>query len=263
MKPIALAFVMAALPVAAFAEVQSKKVEYRHGDQTLVGYLAWDDAVAGARPGVMVVHEWWGLNDYARRRADQLAELGYVAFAADMYGDGKITQHAAEAREWAGQVRANQDAWRERALAGLAVLREQELVDPERLAAIGYCFGGSTALQIAFSGADVDGVVSFHGALPIPTDAQAAQTKAAILVCHGASDPFIPADVLQQFRDKVSTGGVDWRMIYYGGALHSFTNPDAGAAGVDGLRYNADADRRSWDDMQVFFREVFAEKTGS
>jgi dienelactone hydrolase len=138
----------------ADAAVQTKEVEYTHDGQKLKGFFAWDDAAQGKRPGVLVVHEWWGLNDYARKRARMLAELGYVAFAADMYGDGKTTQHPQEAGQWAGQVRMNQEAWRARGLAGLSVLKGHELVDTSRLAAIGYCFGGSTVLQLAFSGAD-------------------------------------------------------------------------------------------------------------
>lgn len=240
------------------AAIQTKEVEYTHDGQKLKGFFAWDDAVQGKRPGVLVVHEWWGLNDYARKRARMLAELGYVAFAADMYGDGKTTQHPQEAGQWAGQVRMNQQAWRARGLAGLNVLKGHELVDPSRLAAIGYCFGGSTVLQLAFSGADLDGVVSFHGALTPPeTDVKDLKTK--ILVCHGAADSFIPDEAVIKFRTGLDQAGADYQIVYYGGARHSFTNPDADAAGVEGLKYNKAADERSWAAMQRLFDEVFGQ----
>jgi dienelactone hydrolase len=238
------------------AAVQTKEVEYTHNGQKLKGFFAWDDAVQGKRPGVLVVHEWWGLNDYARTRARMLAELGYVAFAADMYGDGKTTTHPQEAGQWAGQVRMNQQAWRARGLAGLNVLKGHKLVDPSGLAAIGYCFGGSTVLQLAFSGADLDGVVSFHGALT-PPEADVKNLKTKVLICHGAADSFIPDDAVIKFRTGLDQAGADYQIIYYGGARHSFTNPDADAAGVEGLKYNKAADERSWAAMQRFFDEVF------
>src|SRR5262249_22152623 len=159
---------------------------YKHGDLELEGYLAWDDAVSGKRPGVLIVHEWWGLNDYARRRADQLAKLGYVAFALDMYGKGVLLKHPSEAGGRDTPVRSNVKDWRDRAIAGLKVLKSQEQCDASRLAAIGYCFGGSTVLQLAFTGADLKGVVTFHGALTPPSDDEGKQLKAKILICHGA-----------------------------------------------------------------------------
>src|SRR5262249_5378282 len=177
---------------AAPAAVQTKKIAYKHGDVECRGYLAWDDAVKGPRPGVLVVHEWWGLNDYARKRAEQLAQLGYIALAADMYGEGKTTNHPKEAGEMAGKVRANMEGWRKRAATALAGMKSQPRCDPTKLAAIGYCFGGSTALQMALSGADLKAVVSFHGALPTPSAAEAKQIKGTVLVCHGADDTFIP-----------------------------------------------------------------------
>jgi dienelactone hydrolase len=253
------AFVLTVVLVAASkadAAVQTNEVEYTHDGQKFKGFFAWDDAVQGKRPGVLVVHEWWGLNDYARKRARMLAELGYVAFAADMYGDGKTTKHPQEAGQWAGQVRMNQEAWRARGLAGLNILKGHELVDTSRLAAIGYCFGGSTVLQLAFSGADLDGVVSFHGALT-PPEADVKSLKTKILVCHGAADSFIPDDAVIKFRTGLDQAGADYQIVYYGGARHSFTNPDADAAGVEGLKYNKAADERSWAAMQRFFDEVF------
>ena len=174
------------------AEVQMKTVEYNDGDVALQGHFAWDDAIAGRRPGVVVAHAWWGLNDYARARAEMLAKLGYVAFAIDMYGKGKATEHAKEASAWMKQINANTERWQQRARLGLDVLRKHEFVDPTRLAAIGYCFGGSIVMQLAYSGAKLKGVVSFHGSLPVPTEQQVRNVKASVLIAHGHDDVFIP-----------------------------------------------------------------------
>jgi dienelactone hydrolase len=243
---------------SVYAEVKSRAIPYQHGDLQLEGYYAWDDAVSGKRPGIIIVHEWWGLNDYARRRADQLAKLGYAAFAVDMYGKGKLTEHPTEAREWASQVRKNVDDWQKRALAGLDVLKSQEQCDTSRMAAMGYCFGGSTVLQMAYTGTNLKGVVTFHGALPIPDESQAKAIKARILVCHGAADRFIPEDVIEKFRHVLDQAGTDWTMVYYSGARHSFTDPDADKHNVDGMKYQKEADQRSWKEMQEFYKEIFA-----
>src|SRR5262245_12620358 len=212
------------LTLSADAAVQTKKITYKDGDVECHGFLAWDDAEKGPRPGVLVVHEWWGLNDYAKKRAEQLAKLGYVAFAADMYGDGKVVDHPKDAGAMAGKVRANVDAWRKRALAGLDVLKSQPQCDKSKLAAIGYCFGGSTVLQLALAGTpDLQAVVSFHGALPAPSEAEAKQVKAAILVCHGANDSFIPEKAIGAFRGALDKAGVKYDFQSYAGAVHSFT----------------------------------------
>jgi dienelactone hydrolase len=241
----------------ARAALQTKEITYTCKGVTLKGYLAWDDAATGKRPGVLVVHEWWGLNDYARKRAEELAKMGYVAFACDMYGEGKTTQHPKEAGQMATEVRKNVETWRARALAGLKILQDHEAVDTKKIAAIGYCFGGSTALQLAYSGADVSAVVSFHGALPVPEEDQVKNIKAKILICHGALDSFIPEKTIQQVRAALDNGKADYEMIYYGGAVHSFTVPDADKHGIKGMGYNREADRRSWMHMQMLFREVF------
>ena len=232
-------------------------VEYKDGDVTLKGYLAYDDAKPGKRPGVLVIHEWWGLNEYAKSRAEQLAKLGYVAFAADMYGDGFVTTSAEEAGKHAGQFKEDRVAGRRRIRAGLAVLQQQKLVDAHRIAAIGYCFGGTSVLELARSGADVAGVVSFHGGLATPLPAKAGEVKAKVLVCHGADDAFESPAEIAAFQQEMREAGADWRMIYYGGALHSFTNPQSGKFGIPGVAYNEKADRRSWADMQQFFAEIF------
>jgi dienelactone hydrolase len=239
----------------SIAAVQSKTISYKHGNQEFKGFLAWDDASKEKRPGVLVVHEWWGLNDYARDRAKQLAEEGYIAFAADMYGDGKTAKHPDEAKQMATMVRQNVDEWVKRATAALEVLKSQPQCDTSKLGAIGYCFGGSTALQLAFSGADIDAVATFHAGLFEPTPEQVKRSKATILICHGAQDSFIPEEMLQKFRAALDAGKADWEMDYYAGARHSFTVKSADSLGIEGMKYNAEADKRSWARMQALFKE--------
>lgn len=241
----------------AMARIQTAVVPYNHGSLHLEGYLAWDDAVSGKRPGVLVVHEWWGLNDYARKRVEQLAAIGYVAFALDMYGKGKVTNHPDQAGKWMREIQSNVKDWQARVKNGLAILRSQEIVDKNRVAVIGYCFGGATAMQLAYSGVDVQGVVSFHGSLPLPTGEQAAYAKTRILIAHGNADPFISEEHIKEFRTKLDQAQVDWQMIIYAGARHSFTNPGADAYGIQALRYDRNADERSWQHMQLFFDEIF------
>jgi len=258
MKRLSLALLCLALTTqSAAADVKTKTIEYQHGDVKLQGYFAWDDSIEGQRPGVLVVHEWWGLNDYARSRAKQLAQLGYVAFALDMYGKGKVTEHPKQAGKWAGMIRKNINQWQERSLLGLKQLQRHELVDRSRIAAIGYCFGGATVMQIAYSGADVRGVVSFHGSLPPATPEQQKKIKAKILVHHGASDGFIPEERIAAFKKALTEAKADWHFVTHGGAVHSFTNPGADKRGIDGLKYDPAADRRSWEHTQLFFDEIF------
>jgi dienelactone hydrolase len=240
----------------AGAAVKTQEVTYSFDGVPLKGFLAWDDAADGKRPGVLVVHEWWGLNDYARKRAEQLAGLGYVAFACDMYGNGKNTEHPTEALQFATEVRKNLKTWQGRAQAGLKVLAENEHVDASKLAAIGYCFGGSTALQLAYTGADLKAVATFHAALPVPTPEQAKAVKAKLLINHGAADSFITPETIQKFRSALDEAKVDCKFVAYEGAQHSFTVPGIDAKGVKGLAYNEAADRASWEAMQQLFRET-------
>lgn len=249
---IALSFVS-----VSWAEVRTQEINYQDGDQQLKGYMAWDDAIKGKRPGVIVVHEWWGLNDYAKKRARQLAELGYVAFAADMYGPGKVTMHAKDAQGWMTQITQNQQAWQNRALLGLDQLKANPDVDKSKLGAIGYCFGGATVMQLAYAGADLDAVVSFHGSLPPATPEQAAAVKAHVLIAHGDIDPFVPAERIVQFKKALSDANVDWEMDIYANTKHGFTNPDAGSFGMEQLAYNKKADERSWKRMKAFFADIF------
>lgn len=252
---MATAFGMILAAGQALAAVKTETIEYKDGDATLKGVLAWDDAVSGMRAGVLVVHEWWGLNDYAISRAKQLAGEGYVAFALDMYGDDKVTEHANEAGEWSKQISSNIDAWVARANAGLAVLKAQPQTDAANVAAIGYCFGGSTVMQMAYAGSDVKAVVSFHGSLP-PAGEDVTSIKPRVLVAHGRDDAFIPADRIKAFQEGMDRVKADWEMTIYSGARHGFTNPDAGKFGIDNVVYNETADKRSWAAMLRLFDET-------
>ncbi|MFH2055657.1 MAG: dienelactone hydrolase family protein [bacterium] len=241
----------------ALAEIHTEVVEYDHEGVTLEGYLAYDTDISGVRPGVMVAHEWTGLGDYAKSRTERLARLGYIAFAADIYGKGIRPQTSEEASAQATIYRSDRALMRARAAAGLEVLRRQKLCDPQRLAAIGYCFGGGVVLELARSGADLAGVVSFHGNLDTPNPDDAKQIKCSVLVAHGAADPYVNREQVEAFVAEMNAAAVDWYMIEYGGAVHSFTNPDSGSDPAKGAAYNEAADRRSWQAMQDFFAEIF------
>jgi len=242
---------------SAMAEVRSAPVAYKDGADNLTGYLYWNDAVEGKRPGVLVVHEWWGLNDYAKDRAKQLAELGYVAFAADMYGGNKVTSHPAQAKEWMMATVSNLDDWRRRAQKGLDKLASLAITDDSRLAAIGYCFGGATVMQLAYTGADLVAVVSFHGSLPLPNGSEAQKIKGRVLVEHGNADAFVPAERAEAFKAAMKDAGVNLTFHGYDGARHAFTNPDAGSFGIDNLKYDEAADEASWRAMLQTFNAVF------
>ena len=252
---LAIAFVFAGISPAR-AGVKSEVVEYRQGDVVLEGYLAYDDSFKGKRPGVVVAHEWFGQTSYERKRAEQLARLGYVAFAIDMYGKGVRAKDGKEAAALAGKYMGDRKLMRARAAAGLDVLRSRPEVDPTRLAAIGYCFGGTTVLELARSGADLAAVVSFHGGLSTPTPDDARNIKAKVLALHGADDPLVPMQQVVAFQEEMRKGKVDWEFISYGGAVHRFSNPAAGNDPSTGLAYNERADRRSWEAMKVFFAET-------
>ena len=249
-----MSVIMLILCLAATAEarIQAQVVEYRHGGVILQGYLAYDDAFKGKRPGVLVVHEWWGINDFIRERTENLAKLGYVALAADIYGKGVRTTDFQEAVAISGKYKKEPELLRSRARAGLAKLKSLKQTDGKNLAAIGYCFGGTTVLELARSGSDVRGIVSFHGGLGTEDPSEAKNIKASVLVLHGADDPFVPPEEVKKFQDEMRQAGVDWQMIFYGGAVHSFTNPDAGNDKTKGTAYQEKADRRSWQAMRDF-----------
>ena len=243
--------------LSASAHLHSEIIEYKQGDTALKGYLVYDSAVSGPRPGVLVVHEWWGLNEYARSRADQLARLGYVAFAVDMYGNGTVVRTPQEAGAMAGALKNNRPLMRERINAALATLKAQPQTDPKRIAAIGYCFGGTVALELARSGADIAGVVSFHGGLDTPTPADAKNIRCKVLVLHGADDPYVPSAQVQAFQEEMRAAHVDWQVNLYSDAVHGFTNPNNGTDKSKGLAYNEKAALRSWEAMKQFFAEIF------
>jgi dienelactone hydrolase len=246
--------------VSAYADIKGEPVEYTAGNMVLKGYLAYDEGIKGKRPGVLVVHEWWGHNEYARKRASMLAELGYIALAVDMYGDGKQAAHPDDAGKFAGEVMQNMEVAKARFMAAMELLKKHETVDSKHIAAIGYCFGGGVVLQMARLGVELDGVVSFHGSLSTPKPAQPGAVKAKILVCHGADDQFIPLEQIDRFKEEMKNAKADFQFISYPGATHSFTNPDADAFAKKfgmPIGYNAEADKNSWADMQKFFKTIW------
>jgi dienelactone hydrolase len=258
LTPFAIAIALALLASASIAraEIKTQTLEYKDGEATLKGYLAYDDAAQGKRPGVLVVPEWWGVNDYVKSRADQLAGLGYVALVADIYGDGFNTTDAKVAGQKAGE--AKQAGWlRSRGRLAIEQLRKHDRVDPQNVAAIGYCFGGSTVLELARAGEELKGVVSFHGSLDTKQPAQAGQVKAKILVLHGAADPFVPPQQLEAFVKEMKEAKADCQVVQYPEAQHAFTNPDVDKAKLDGAKYNKVADEQSWQAMRQFFRDLF------
>lgn len=240
----------------AHAAVRAETVAYKHGDAALEGTLVYDDAVKKARPGVLVLHEWWGHGPYVRRRAEELAKLGYVAFAADMYGKGVYAKNHEEAGALSGALRKDRQLMRARALAGLEVLKNNSRTDPKKLAAVGYCFGGTSALELARAGTDIAGVVSFHGGLDTPSPETTRNVKAKILVLTGAEDKFVSSAIVG-FEEEMRKAQADWQLVSYGGAVHSFTVKEAGNDPSKGMAYNEKADRRSWQAMRDFLREIF------
>jgi dienelactone hydrolase len=256
MKLILPLLLATACAVSAPAKIVTKTIEYQQGEATLEGVLVWDDAVKTPRPGVLVVHQWLGLTDYEKHRAEMLARLGYVAFCADIYGKGLRPKDASEAGGYAGKYKADRQLLRARVNAALEELKKSNLVDPKRIAAIGYCFGGTAVLELARSGAELNGVVSFHGGLDSPAPADGKNIKCKVLALAGADDPFQKADDLTAFESEMRDAKVDWQIVFYGGAVHSFTQPDPGFVNP-GARYNEKADKRSWQAMQDFFGEIF------
>lgn len=255
MKMMLITFAVFATLVAR-AEIRTETIEYKDGETTLEGHLAYDPALAGKRPAVLVVHQWKGITDGEKKRAEMLAKLGYVAFCADIYGKGVRPKSVQEAGAQAGKYKSDRALLRQRANAGLNWLKQHERVDAKRIAAIGYCFGGTTVIELARSGAGVSGVVSFHGGLDSPTPTDGKNIKCRVLALHGADDPFVPEKDLAAFETELREAGVDWQLIKYGGAVHSFTDWSADGS-MKGAKFDARADARSWEDMRQFFAELF------
>lgn len=245
------------IPLEMQAAVVGKAVEYQHGADVLEGYLAYDDAVQGKRPGVLVVHEWRGLDEYAKSRAEQLAALGYVAFAVDMYGKGIRAKDHEEAARLAGIYKSDRTLMRERAKAGYDYLKSYPLTDSGRIAAIGYCFGGTTVLEMARAGFDLKGAASFHGGLSTPVPAGRGEIKTKIIIFHGAEDPFVTTEEVEQFQQEMRAAGANWEFIELEGAVHSFTVPQAGTDKSKGAAHHEEADKRSWVLLLRFFDEIF------
>lgn len=255
--PAWIALALALLSVRASAEIKRETIEYRDRDTVLEGVLVYDTAASGKRPGVLVVHQWKGLGDYELKRAEMLAQLGYVAFCADIYGKGVRATNPQDAGQLAGKYKNDRALLRARVNAALATLSQQSTVDTARVAAIGYCFGGTTVLELARSGANLRGIVSFHGGLNTPTPADAKNIHAKVLALHGADDPFVPPAEVEGFAKEMRDAKVDWQLVSYGGAVHSFTDFGAGSDNSKGAAYNERADHRSWQAMKTFFAEIF------
>lgn len=258
-KLIGILVLSLVVPVAQ-AKLVGKVVHYQEGDTKLSGYLAYDTKFKGKRPGILVVHEWWGQNAYARKRAKMLAKLGYVAFALDMYGNGKTATHPKDAGKFAKMVSSNMPLAKARFLAALDQLKANPLTDSDKIGAIGYCFGGGIVLQMARQGVDLKGVASFHGSLGTKEPAKPGEVKADIMVFNGEADPFTTKEQLEAFTQEMQNAGAHFEIVNYPGAKHSFTNPDATALGKKfklPLAYDAKADKDSWAKMQVFFKTLF------
>ncbi|MGD1076461.1 MAG: dienelactone hydrolase family protein [Thermodesulfovibrionales bacterium] len=266
MKKVWIVSVVFSLAVAvtgvagAKVDIEGKEVSYSAGGVVMKGYLAYDRNVTGRRPGVLVVHEWWGLNDYARKRARMLAEIGYTALAVDMYGEGRQAMHPDDAGKFSSELMKNFATAKARFMAAKEFLEKQPTVDPERIAAIGYCFGGGIVLNMARLGVDLKGVASFHGSLAAVTPAQPGAVKARILVLHGADDKFVTPEQVEAFKNEMKNAHANFRFITYPGAMHGFTNPDADEYAKKfnlPLGYNAEADKKSWEELKKFLQIVF------
>jgi dienelactone hydrolase len=240
--------------------MRAESIEYRDGDVTLKGYVAFDDQTSHKQPGILVMPEAFGLGVHAKERAGRLAALGYVALAGDPYGNGLEVTDLQEAIKHAGALREDPAKFRQRARVALDKLASLPQVDVNKLAVIGYCMGGTFSLELARDGAPLKGAVSFHGGLETQRPAVAGQIKAKILVCHGADDPFVPPAQVNAFAEEMTKAGADWQVISYGGTVHSFTNPNAGSVGMEGIAYNKQSDERSWKAMRTFFDEIFGER---
>lgn len=249
------------IETASTHDIQGEEISYEAGGASLKGYMAWDANQKGPRPGVIVVHEWWGHNEYVRRRARMLAEQGYAALALDMYGDGKLAQHPEDAQKFMMEVISNADVARARFMAAYELLKKHEVTDATKVAAIGYCFGGAVVLQMARLGTDLDGVASFHGSLAAQgAPAASGAVKAKVLVLHGADDSLVPKEQVAAFKKEMDAAGVDYTFIEYAGAKHAFTNPAATENGKKfgmPLAYDEAADKQSWAELEKFLDGLF------
>jgi dienelactone hydrolase len=255
MKVLLLIIIAPFLARYADAEIITKEVTYIHDTVRFKGFLAYDNAVKGKRPGVLVAHEWWGLNDFAKTQAKNLARMGYAAFAVDLYGNGRSTDDIKIAGQLAGELRGT-PRLRERMKAGFAAMNSLDLVDSKRVGAIGFCFGGTAVLELAYSGADCKGIVTFHGGLISPKEDDLKNIKAKLLVLHGAEDHTMTPEMISQFQESMRKSGADWQMMYFSNTVHSFTNPASGNDPSKGVAYNPLSAGRAFSYMKMFLEEV-------
>lgn len=240
--------------------IVGEEISYSTDETTMNGYISYDESSSEKRPGILVVHEWWGHDEYSRSRADMLSELGYVALAVDMYGNGQQASHPEDAQKFAGNVMGNFDTARARFTAALETLKENPMVDTEQIGAVGYCFGGSVILAMANDGLDLDGVAAFHAGLQLPVMPQEG-ISSRILILNGAEDPFVTAEQVEALTGALESTEADFQYINYEGAVHAYTNPGADSLGQQfnlPLAYNAEADSLSWEEMKSFFNETFS-----
>ena len=255
---IAIFLTICSLP--ALADINTQQVNYQVDGVSLQGYLAIPKGLSEKTPGILVVHEWWGHNEYARKRAEMLAESGYIAFALDMYGDNKVTDHPKEAKQFMQEATRDSQVLTDRFNAALELLKQQEYIDPDRIAAIGYCFGGAVVLNMARAGTELKGVVSFHGSLATKNPAVKDKVKAKVLVLHGGNDALVPAEQVQAFEEEMQAANVDYELVIYEGVDHSFTNPAADEIGEKHsmpISYDQEADEDSWQRMKNLLIEIF------
>jgi dienelactone hydrolase len=256
---LVISFIIAGSAIVQ-AEIKGKTVEYSVNNVTLNGYLAFDDANKEKRPAILVVHEWWGITDYPKKRADMLASLGYVAFAVDMYGEGKVADNPNDAQKYAAESMKDVSLLKAKFIAAIEFLKRNEYVDSSRIAAIGYCYGGGVVLNMARAGVDLKGVVSFHGSLTPVIPIEKRKINAKILVCNGGSDKFVSEKNINDFKQEMKNAGIDYRFISYKGALHAFTNPAATELGKKfnmPIAYNEKGDKKSWKEMRIFLKSIF------
>jgi dienelactone hydrolase len=255
-----LPILLALIPLAPRAEMIGRDMPYQVDGVEHRGYLAYNSDIKTKRPAILVIHEWWGHNDYARKRADQLAALGYVAFALDMYGEGRTADHPADAGKFAQAAMSDLAGTEKKLRVVLSLLRDQPQVDPSKIGGIGYCFGGGLLLQMARRGFPLDGIVSFHGSLATQAPAEKGAVKSRILVCHGGDDSFVPEEEVRALKLEMENADAELTVITYPKAKHSFTNPEADRFGKEfnlPLGYSAEADEKSWNDMQIFFLRLW------
>ncbi|MDD5362260.1 MAG: dienelactone hydrolase family protein [Ignavibacteria bacterium] len=250
-------FVLLILSQQLMSQIKTEYIAYKDGDVVLEGYLAYDVSLKTSAPGIIIVHDWMGESSFTNEKAEALAKLGYVGFAADIYGKDFRPKNQDEAGKLAGIYKNDRQLMRRRINLALDEIKKQKFVDPDKIAVMGYCFGGTVALELARSGADVKGTLTFHGGLDTPTPQDAKNIKGKVLVMHGGDDPFVPREQVNAFEKEMKDAGVDYQLFIYSGAVHSFTNPAAGNDNSKGAAYNEKADKRSWEAMKTFFKEIF------